>query len=218
MYCRNERLEKCIEFRDANDLNRVIYTHSVGTHQPGVLCAASPTVLLYEDFASNRREVHWLDCSTIPPKPVKGRNVTHTELDQLTDICCTHDGIEQLLVLARYVRNDCNYLHIHGATTDQVLHRISYELPGERGYMGAAKVAVDSRGFLYICDFRKECIQLFTQGGTYLGCLMTKGDRGLGVPCEIRWCENLSCLVVLHKRGESDHESTRCYISVVSVY
>ena len=64
-------------------------------------------------------------------------------------------------------------------------------------------VTTDGHGHLFICDMRNECIQVFTvSDGKYQGCLLKKGQKGMGVPRCIRWFHENSSLVVAHKEAD----------------
>ena len=59
---------KIIEFRDVDDLDKVVLAHSVAPHQPKRLFATAPATLLFEDVSSKPRTIYKLDCSVIPSK------------------------------------------------------------------------------------------------------------------------------------------------------
>ena len=63
------RESSALEFYDANNFRRTVLTYSMAFRNPGVICTAASSILLYEDKANSPREVHWLDCRTSPPKP-----------------------------------------------------------------------------------------------------------------------------------------------------
>ena len=68
--------QQCIEFRDTNDLSRIIYNHSVAPHKPGELCTVGSSFLLYEDGSKIPRNIHWLDCNEGKLKLLKEKSFT----------------------------------------------------------------------------------------------------------------------------------------------
>ena len=77
-------------FRDADNLDRILYTHSVAPHDPYRMCSATPSKLLYVDTPTN--EVHWLDLSESQPKPAAGKSVIHLGPDLIADMCFVQNG------------------------------------------------------------------------------------------------------------------------------
>ena len=90
-----------IRFRDVENLDRVLYTHSVAPYQPGRMCTgATPSTLMYVNLSTIPVQVHCLDLSGSDPKPAVGKPVIHTQQGWIDDMCCVKDGDKQLLVLA----------------------------------------------------------------------------------------------------------------------
>ena len=55
---------KSLEFRDPNNLETIIYTHSVAPHKPITLCVAQPSTLFYAVKQHNQPSyIYRLDCS-----------------------------------------------------------------------------------------------------------------------------------------------------------
>ena len=61
-------------------------------------------------------------------------------------------------------------------------------------------VTTDGRGHLLICDPVNGCIQMFSTDGVYLGCLVEKGEHGIGDLRHVRWCKKTSSLIVAHQK------------------
>ena len=72
----------------------------VAPHKPGVMCAATPPILLYVDASKSPRDVHWLDLSESQPKPAAGKRVIHAQQDIFRDMSFTMNGNKQLLLVA----------------------------------------------------------------------------------------------------------------------
>ena len=52
---------------------------------------------------------------------------------------------------------------------------------------------------LFVCDFNNNAIQMFSvSDGQYLGLLIREGEKNLGKPARISYCEIKYSLVVAH--------------------
>ena len=91
------RSEQKIECRDADDLSQILHTHTVAPHKPGALCAATPSTLLYVDWAF--LGVHRLDLAGGQPKQVEGKNVCRASRGT-KHICLARDEDKELLISA----------------------------------------------------------------------------------------------------------------------
>ena len=185
---------KKIDFLDVKDPNKVLYSHSVEPHQPGVLCSASATTLLYEDQSKTPREIRWLDCSFSRPKPAHGPNITYTQQNNIWDMCLvTHDN-KEVLVTSRGQRG----IKAYNVSTDEIEWKKKYGLR-ESG-LDLSGVTTDGRGHLFACDLNHACVQIFSvSNGKYLGRLPNFG-RVLCNPVMIRWRHDNSSLLVVHKK------------------
>ena len=203
------RSEQKIEFRDVNDFNQILLTHSVAPHKPGILYAVTPSTLLYVDGSKSPFEVHWLDLSELQPKQAAGKPVIHTKQTIIYDMCCTQDGDKQLLVVAA----GNGGLYAYNTHTGELEWKVDRKLPGIDKNMEVIGVTTDTRGHLFVCDFKKgnKCIHLVRAlDGQYLGCLMN-AEEELGDPGRIHWCEKTSSLITLCSLKD------KWYISVISV-
>ena len=201
-----------IEFRNTENLNTIL-TYSVGPHQPGVLCAVSTEMLVYENRAINPRQLHWLDCSEPEPK-LLGISA-NTNLTLVKDMCTVKLENETLFTVISYDRD--KLIHAYNSTTGQLKWSVQKKIPS--GTFNSYGVAGDGNGRLFVADYNNKCIQMFTasngrllvtdynnkciqmfsaSNGQYLGCFMKQGDQGLGVIWSIRWCVSTSSLVVSH--------------------
>ena len=67
--------------------------------------------------------------------------------------------------------------------------------------MEKAYVVSDGHRHLFVCDGRNECIHtLSVADGKYMGCLVKRGEQGLGRTCWAVWSEEMSSLIVAHTR------------------
>ena len=184
-----------IEFRDVNDFNQILLTHSVAPHNPEALYAVTPSTLLYTDSSKSPRDIHWLDLSELQPKPAAGKRVIHTKQHKIYDMCCTQDGDEQLLVVT--ARHDG--LFAYNTITGKLEWKVDGKLPGMEKDIDCIGVTMDKNGHLFVCDYSNgnKCIHLFrASDGQYLGCLI-KDEKELGAPALIHWCENTSSLITV---------------------
>ena len=185
-----------IEFRDADDLDSVIYTHSVAPYWPGRMCTgATPSTLLYVDTSTAPFQVHCLDLSGSEPKPAAGKSVIHIRQYGIEDMCCMKDGDKQLLVVASRYRG----LYAYNMGTDQLEWKVEGKLPGLETEMDACGVTTDGRGHLFVADYNygNIGIQVFLTAGWYL-----IKDENLGSPARIQWCNETSSLLTAFRKND----------------
>ena len=191
MFCFSE--EQKIEFRDANDISRILHTHSVAPHLPGKLCTATPSTMLYDDGSKDDSDVHWLDLSDMPPKPATGKGIVHTQQRNMKGMCFVQNGDKQLLIATEWENGS---LFAYNTETDKQEWEVKRKLPGMEKDMDTSGVTTDGRGHLFVGDKNgNKSIQMFSvSDGVYLGCLMKDVDAH-GAPARISWCESKSSLV-----------------------
>ena len=160
-------------------------------HQPGILCAVSPSVFVYEDASKDPRQLHWLDCSEPAPKLL---GITaNTNLSDVQDICVAKLEKETLLIVISRVRDEL--IHAFNSITGQLKWSVQKKIPG----MKMVSFAVTGDGNCRIFVTNATTIQMFSAlDGQYLGCFMKEGDQGLGLVCGLWWCEATSSLVAGH--------------------
>ena len=193
------RDETCIEFRDTNDLSKIIYTQSVAPHNPGALCAVNSFMLLYEDRSKTPCHIHWLDCNESKPKLLIGKSLT-TSLQYIADMIGVRNGTDELII----GNGEQNVIHCYSTTTKSLKWSVSGNLPGLQKALCAVGFATDRRGHLFVSDgFNgNSCIQMFSvSDGQYLGCLIKEGEQGLGYPNRICWHSASHSLVVARQVG-----------------
>ena len=187
-----------IEFRDTRDFTRTLQIYTVpSSHNPGVICTAAPSVLLYVDASKSPRDVHWLDLSESKPKPAAGKRILRVQQDIFRDMSFTKVGDKELLIV---VGGDGG-LFAYDTDTEKLEWKVEGALPAMKYKFSAFGVATDGRGHLFVADFANPnkdgngCIQMFSVAdGRYLGCLM-KDKEQLGNPLRIVWCKNTSSLL-----------------------
>ena len=206
------RNKKKIEFRDANNLHKVVHSYSVAPHQPWTLCycttRSSPSVLMYEDTSKNPSAIRALDCSTSPPKP--STTVVHTQQYFLRDMCCVENGEKHLLVTSSYT----NRLDAFNTETDELEWSVNGNVTEEDKEIHPSGVTAGGNGHLFVCDNNNKCVQMFSADGVHVKTLLRQGQQAIGEPLCIRWCDDddSSVLVVSHAKKKYNH------ISVALVY
>ena len=185
-----------IEFRNKKNLNKIILTHSVAPHLPGILCSISPSVLVYVDTSKNPRQLHWLDCGEVKPKPL---GITaNTDFDSVEDMCVAESENETLLIVISY--DAYGPIHAYNSINGQLKWSVPKKIPS--GLFSSYAVSRGDNGRLYVTDATNNCIQMFSASdGQYLGCFLKQGDQGLRNPHRLRLCETTSSLVVGHHDG-----------------
>ena len=122
------------------------------------------------------------------------------------DICCCRCSTlneqtddKRLLIITDSDHGICAY----DTEDNKLVWKVKGKLNGMEHRMSPWGVTTDGRGHLFICDMRNECIQVFSvSDGKYEGCVLKKGQKGMGVPRCIRWYHENSSLVVAHKEGD----------------
>ena len=203
------RYEKCIEFRNTNNLSQILYSHSVAPHKPGRLCTVNSFMLLYQDLSKKPREIHWLDCNESKPKLLKEKSFI-ISLPYIHYITGVQIGAEELII-----GSSCeNGIHCYSTATKSLKWSVARNLPGIQKGLGAVCITTDGCGHLFVCDntFGNNCIQMFSvSNGQYLGRLIKKGEQGLGYPLRICWHSADHSLVVVHTMSLS------YYLSVINM-
>ena len=187
-----------IEFRDANDLSRVLATYSVAPQRPSKLCAANMSTLLFVTGSQYKEpyQVHWLDLTATQLKPAAGKRVIHPQVKLLDDMCFVQYEGKKLLVIAANLEGVCAY----NTVLDKLEWKVHGKLPGMEITMAACGVNMDGYGHLFVTDlsYGNGCIQMFSvSGGQYLGCLM-KDMKVLGEPIRVQWYEKTSSLLTMY--------------------
>ena len=193
------RDKQSIEFRDTNDLSRIIYTHSVAPHRPEHLCTVGSSFLLYEDESKNPCDIHWLDCNGSMPKLLTEKSFT-ASLQVLWDMIGVRNSTDEQVVGIQGISG----IHCYSTATKSLKWSVEGKLPEMREALYPVGLATDGRGHLFISDGQQanKCIQMFSvSDGQYLGCLIKKGEQGLGCPNGICWHSASHSLVVAHGVG-----------------
>ena len=124
----------------------------------------------------------------MPPARVRG--FIPTQDTGIYDLChLTHQNQELIITTSGE-----SGISAYKPSTGQLQWKNVGILAGSDRVMNACGVTADRRGRIFVCDSANECIQLFCSDGRYLGQVFR--THGRGRPDLIRWCENVSCLVV----------------------
>ena len=193
--CRGDRI---IEFRDVNNLGKLVHYESVKPHRPGRLCMAGPSTLLYENLSKSSGEVRWLDCSTSHLKTASGIKVTHTQQESIRDMCIVqYEG--NLLLLAT---SGTDGIFAYNTKADELSWRVGgnkgRNLVGSREPIGADAVTTDGHSRIFVSDYNNECVQMFSLDGTHLRSVLGKHKTSRKDPLHMRWCNGISSLLVTY--------------------
>ena len=176
----------------------MILTHTVES-PPYILCAFTPSTLLYASRSVGQSEVRRLDTSVSPPKLIK-KNRFLVEKN-LNDMCPVHLE-NRNLVVTTHAEVDEEGFSICAHDPDEKRRKWSVTESLAEEPLSPQGLTTDGKGQLYVCDYNSTCIQIFSTGGTYKGVLLRQGQQGLGIPRSVRWCSSKSLLVVLHRTDE----------------
>ena len=158
------RDEKCIEFRNTNNLSEILYTHSVVPHKPGRLCTVESYFLVYQDQSKEPCDIHWLDCNEAKPKLLREKSFT-TSLLYLYDMIGVKNGTDELII---GIHPEIG-IHCYSTTTKSLKWKMTGKLLGTKNASEARKVTTDGRGHLFVSDGVNRCIQMFSvSDGQYL--------------------------------------------------
>ena len=196
--CRDKAV---IEFLDLNNLDQIVYTHSVAPNNSDTLCQASPSVLLYIGGTVACREIRWLDCSTIPPKESQVNVLPMTT--PIWNMCFDRqEASHKRLVI--FTARGPEGIHAYNIDTKSIDWIKTID------DMENAGVTTDGHGHLFICDAFNDCVHMLSvSDGKYLGCLTDKEKLGLVRPTHPAWSEDMSSLIVAHAK-----EDTWCISSI----
>ena len=116
-----------IEFREIDNVSRILYTHSVRPHSVIGIYPVSPSVLVY--FCIATRQLHWLDCSGKEPKNL-GITVSLDEFhtySHITDMSAVNHEGETLLVVLQGCRD--GKIYVFSAATGRLKWSAEIKLP-----------------------------------------------------------------------------------------
>ena len=186
---------KRLEFRDPNNLETIIYTHSAAPHKPYELCAAPPSMLFYVDNQhTNMSNIHRLDCSGATPT--------------LCQSIGPYDHSIYFISCMKYINENLLAITVEkGLRTFQIdtgsvkWEKKDIQLPGQNENCKLSYMAADRKGHLFVKDLNNKCIQMFSASdGQYLGCLIKEGEQGLGELRQICFNASQSQLFVSHRK------------------
>ena len=192
MFCFRESSK--LEFYDANNFKTTVLTYSMAFRNPGVVCTAAPSILLYEDKANSPPEVHWLDCTTSPPKPSGGTNVTRTKEDHIRSMCCARSGEKRLLITTGAAS-----VYAYDTKSNSLEWSVTDKLPGNLREMSPQSVTADQEGHLFISDSNNACVQMFScADGKYMGALLKSESYRVSSIC---WNKEFASMIVARTKN-----------------
>ena len=128
--------------------------------------------------------------------------------NRIRDLCSLNIGTKQLRVTAMI----SGKLRAYDETLDRLEWIAEGDIPGMRRWLHVRSVTADNEGHIFAYDRANECIQKFSAGGKYLGCVLREKEQGLKTIQHIRWSHHISALIVGHTNCVG-----QCHISVIKV-
>ena len=196
------RDEQYIEFRDTDNLSKIIYTHLVAPHKPGRLFTVGLSTLLYEDQSKEPSDFQWFDCNKIKPKLIKEKSFA-TPLPGMWDFIRVQNVTDELII--GFERQEG--IICYNSFTKSLEWSVAGKLPGMQNAINARCITTDGCGHLFVSDGwnGNRCIQMFSvSDGQYLGCLIKEGEQSLGRPNRISWHSASHSLAVAHLQKPGD--------------
>ena len=180
------RKQNKIDFLDAKDLKKILFSHSVDPCEPGEMCVTTSSLVYFD---SSKCEIHRLDLNELQ----NSDSLIRIKPATVYDLCFAQYEGKELLVLAAGDEG----VYAYNIETNQIEWEIDAKLPGMKKKMQATGITADGRGRLFVADWKEgnKCIQMFSvSDGQYLGHLM-KDEEVLGAPGKINWCKKTSSLL-----------------------
>ena len=155
------------------------------------MCASSKSSLWYQSYT----ELHLLDCSSSPCLTTDAvGNVTTEEI--IDDMCCFELESKSFLVTASGTEG----VKAYNTRKPDLEWSVVGRLTEMEEVVDAHSITVDRNGHVFVCDAGNHCIHTFTMDGKYISTMIKEGQQGLGELRRIRWSEDLSGLVVTHRK------------------
>ena len=186
-----------MEFRNLNNLQRVIYTHQVSPHEADALSVMPPSTVFFADNQLNKpSQVHRLDCSGSTPTVCQSYGPYN---QYITSLSCLKHLNENLLIIAAPQGLQAFKLDTSEVTwRKDVIHEVR-----QREIYDSYMIVADTKGRLFVNDVSNKCIQMFSvSDGQYLGCLIKEGEYGLGELGKMCFSESNSKLAVISIRKD----------------
>ena len=190
-----------IDFHDFDDLDNVIYSHSVAPDKPGDIIEVFAGCVLYVDELKKPCEIKWLDCTCASPKPNSRQNTIHTNSEKAQNMCYITDNNKKLLFFVN-VQRELNAFNIEN---DKLEWCVKGKLPNNSEVFVPFSLTADGNGHIFVCDVGNRCIQMFSTNGRYMHALIKEGEQDIGMPMVINWNKTRSCLMVLHIHSDLWH-------------
>ena len=213
--------EKRIEWRDIWDLSRIVHIYTPPKiNYPGAITASPDGFLGYIDAGVCHGEVVWVDCKTSPPGPsppvqIGGHHIMHT------GICCeerdvtltTYWDFSHTVGLYAYDTKTCTELwEVSWKKDDKVAaspekneNFMDEDSVETENLEKALSLAVDGHGHAFVCDVSKSWVKLYScRDGSDLGCVIKKGQHGIGNPLLLSWNSTIPSLIVVHKKNNKN--------------
>ena len=166
-------------------------------HEPSKLCAVTPSILSYVDWAKSQCKIHHLDLSELHTNPSAQGKVIHTQQTHIYNICFVQDGDKQLMIVSG-TQDDCSKLFAYNTLKDKIEWKLERKPSEMEDYFNPRLVTTDGHGHLFVADLGNQCIQMFHMSDArHMGCLMKCVDTNLVNPYHVCWNQKTSSLVVV---------------------
>lgn len=204
--------EKRVKFFEIRRLACAARDHKVAPHEPGIMCTAAPSVLVYEDLSGCGCRVRWLDCKTFPPKPVSQGKVLHTErhktgkspTSKIYEMSCAYNAEKQHLLI---IVTTSGRLRAIDSKNGDPMWEVPRNLPHLKSPWSADGVTTDGCGHLFVSDTRNKSVHMFSTEGEHLQEVFGKEQLGPDKSRYVGWIKKRSSLVVVHdmpKQGKKN--------------
>ena len=140
-------------------------------------------------------EFYELDCSSL--SCLTSDKVFNT--DSVYGICCAEFDGKSLLVMA------CIDLSVKAFNMDtkEIAWSIRGWIPLSKKHLDARGITADKHNRLFVGDEENKCIHIFSIDGKFVTTLLREGEQGLGELNNICWSEELSGLIVVHRKDDN---------------
>ena len=122
-------------------------------------------------------------------------------------MCCAEFDGKSLLVVA------CSDDGVKAYNLDKkkLVWSIRGKMPLSEKPLEAEGITADKHGRPFVHDEGNKCIHIFSIDGKFVTTLLREGEQGLGALGNICWSEELSGLIVVHRKDD------KTWISLVKI-
>ncbi len=193
-------------FRDADNMKRVLLDHRLHLHEPGQLCAAGPSALLYQNMSAifvrqflpsyeepDCYSVYWLDCASTPLKR-NGVRRFRIRRQVVVEFCFIEPEVGPT-ILVLFADGVFLYRSLNSEPVMEILN--------ERSVINPCHVACDGAQFFFLCDQVCEEILMFSLvTKESIGSVSLPGVEEQVHPRWLAWSNEKSVLLVGWAKGD----------------